>query len=112
MKLTWKYLRIVMEPSCAVPLAIILKNKERFAGKRVGVVVTGGEPCARKTIGELLAKIKDAGLSTKLDTNGSFPRVLEDVIERPYITIGFAALLILTALAAPSTRGSRLLPSR
>ena len=42
MKITWKYLRIVMEPSCAVPLAIILKNKARFAGKRVGVVVTGG----------------------------------------------------------------------
>ena len=42
MKITWKYLRIVMEPSCAVPLAVILKNKEAFAGKRVGVIVTGG----------------------------------------------------------------------
>jgi threonine dehydratase len=31
-----------MEPSCAVPLAVILKNKEAFAGKRVGVIVTGG----------------------------------------------------------------------
>ena len=42
MKITWKYLRIVMEPSCAVPLAVILKNKEAFAGNRVGVIVTGG----------------------------------------------------------------------
>ncbi|MEM6385398.1 MAG: beta-hydroxyaspartate dehydratase BhcB [Pseudomonadota bacterium] len=42
MKITWKHLRIVMEPSCAVPLAVILKNKERFAGKRVGVIITGG----------------------------------------------------------------------
>ncbi|MCK0151841.1 pyridoxal-phosphate dependent enzyme [Marivita sp. S6314] len=42
MKITWKYLRIVMEPSCAVPLAVILKNKDAFAGKRVGVIVTGG----------------------------------------------------------------------
>lgn len=42
MKLTWKHLRIVMEASCAVPLATILKNKDRFAGKRVGVIVTGG----------------------------------------------------------------------
>ncbi len=42
MKLTWKHLRIVMEASCAVPLATILKNKEMFAGKRVGVIVTGG----------------------------------------------------------------------
>ncbi|TDL76551.1 pyridoxal-phosphate dependent enzyme [Palleronia sediminis] len=42
MKTTWKYLRVVMEPSCAPPLAAILKNKDRFAGKRVGVVITGG----------------------------------------------------------------------
>lgn len=42
MKLSWKHLRVVMEPSCAVPLAIILKNKERFAGQRLGVIVTGG----------------------------------------------------------------------
>ena len=42
MKLTWQRMKIVMEPSCAVPLAVILKNKDRFAGKRVGVIVTGG----------------------------------------------------------------------
>ena len=42
MKLTWKHLRIVMEPSCAVPLAVILKNPDAFRGKRVGVIVTGG----------------------------------------------------------------------
>ncbi|WP_323767012.1 beta-hydroxyaspartate dehydratase BhcB [Marinovum sp.] len=42
MKLIWKHLRVVMEPSSAVPLATILKNKERFAGKRVGVILTGG----------------------------------------------------------------------
>ena len=42
MKLTWKHLRVVMEPSSAVPLAIILKNKDFFKGKRVGVIITGG----------------------------------------------------------------------
>ena len=42
MKLTWKHLRVVMEPSSAVPLATLLKNKERFAGKRVGIIITGG----------------------------------------------------------------------
>ena len=42
MKLTWQRMKIVMEPSCAVPLATILKNKEKFAGKRTGVIVTGG----------------------------------------------------------------------
>ena len=42
MKLTWKHLRIVMEASSSVPLATILKNKDRFAGKRVGIIITGG----------------------------------------------------------------------
>ena len=42
MKLTWKHLRVVMEPSSAVPLATILKNPDAFSGKRVGVIVTGG----------------------------------------------------------------------
>ena len=42
MKLTWQRMKIVMEPSCAVPLAVILKNPDVFRGLRVGVVVTGG----------------------------------------------------------------------
>lgn len=42
MKLTWKRMKIVIEASCAVPLATILKNKDMFAGKRVGVIITGG----------------------------------------------------------------------
>ncbi|SDE44393.1 beta-hydroxyaspartate dehydratase BhcB [Ruegeria marina] len=42
MKLTWKYLRVVMEPSSAVPLATILKNPDTYRGKRVGVIITGG----------------------------------------------------------------------
>jgi threonine dehydratase len=42
MKLTWKRMKIVMEPSCAVPLAAILRNPAVFRGKRVGVIITGG----------------------------------------------------------------------
>ena len=42
MKLTWRHMKIVIEPSCAVPLAVILKNKALFAGQRVGVIITGG----------------------------------------------------------------------
>jgi len=42
MYLTWQRMKIVIEPSCAVPLATILKNRDVFAGKRVGVIITGG----------------------------------------------------------------------
>ena len=43
MKLAWKRMKIVIEPSCAAPLAAILKNPEVFRGKRVGVIITGGK---------------------------------------------------------------------
>ncbi|MDE0059776.1 MAG: pyridoxal-phosphate dependent enzyme [Defluviicoccus sp.] len=42
MKLMWTRLKTVVEPSSAVPLAAILKHGRVFAGRRVGVVVTGG----------------------------------------------------------------------
>ncbi len=42
MKLIWKHLRVVMEPSSAVPLATVLKNADAFRGKRVGIIITGG----------------------------------------------------------------------
>ncbi|MEO9875635.1 MAG: beta-hydroxyaspartate dehydratase BhcB [Anderseniella sp.] len=42
MYLTWQRMKIIIEPSCAVPLAVILKNRAVFEGKRVGVIITGG----------------------------------------------------------------------
>lgn len=42
MKLVWQRMKIVMEPSSAVPLATILKNRDVFAGKKIGVIITGG----------------------------------------------------------------------
>ena len=42
MYLLWQRMKIIVEPSSAVPLAVILKNPEIFTGKRVGVIVTGG----------------------------------------------------------------------
>lgn len=34
--------RVVAEPSGAVPLAAIMRNKDRFAGQRIGIIVSGG----------------------------------------------------------------------
>ena len=42
MKLIWQRLKIICEPSCSLPLAGILKNKNDFKGKKIGVVITGG----------------------------------------------------------------------
>ena len=42
MRLTWERMKIIIEPSCAVPLAAVLKNKDRFSGKTLGLILTGG----------------------------------------------------------------------
>jgi threonine dehydratase len=42
MRLIWERLKIIVEPSCAVPFAAVLKDKAKFAGKRVGIILSGG----------------------------------------------------------------------
>ncbi len=42
MKLIWQRMKIVIEPSSAVPLAVILQNKEMFKGKNIGIIISGG----------------------------------------------------------------------
>ena len=42
MRLVWERMKILIEPSCATVLAAVLRNRERFAGQRVGLVLSGG----------------------------------------------------------------------
>ncbi|MCP1384104.1 pyridoxal-phosphate dependent enzyme [Runella sp. CRIBMP] len=42
MRLIWERMKIIIEPSCAVPFAALLRHKERFEGKKVGIILTGG----------------------------------------------------------------------
>ena len=56
-----------------------------FLKKRVGlldgVCITGGEPLLQPDIGEFMAKVKALGYKIKLDTNGSCPEKLEELIK-------------------------------
>ena len=42
MKIIWERLKIICEPSCSLPLAAVLKNKETFKNKKVGIIISGG----------------------------------------------------------------------
>ena len=42
MRLIWERMKIIIEPSSAVAVAALLKNKEQFAGKKTGLIITGG----------------------------------------------------------------------
>ena len=46
------------------------------------MVVSGGEPTVSPGLSELVVRIKEAGFKVKLDTNGSRPGVLGDLIEK------------------------------
>ena len=50
MKLLWERVKIVVEPSGAVPVAAILKEKGKFAGKKVGVILSGGNVDLKKAL--------------------------------------------------------------
>ena len=50
-----------------------------------GVVICGGEPCINKDLPEFCQKIKKLGYSIKLDTNGSYPKVLKDLIDKKLV---------------------------
>ena len=56
-----------------------------FLQKRIGILdgvaITGGEPLLHKEIPAFLEKVKAYGYSIKLDTNGSFPEMLESIVK-------------------------------
>ncbi len=42
LRLIWERMKIIVEPSSAVPLAAVIKEKERFKNKKIGVIISGG----------------------------------------------------------------------
>jgi threonine dehydratase len=48
MLLVWERMKIIIEPSSATVLAIIKENPEKFTGKKVGLIISGGNVDFRK----------------------------------------------------------------
>ena len=42
MSMIWERMKIIVEPSSTITLAVILKRKELFAGQKVGLILSGG----------------------------------------------------------------------
>ena len=42
MKMIWERVKIIVEPACSISLAAIIKNKNKFSGKNVGLIMSGG----------------------------------------------------------------------
>ncbi len=53
---------------------------EKRRGLLDGVAITGGEPCLRPDLMDMMRRIKDMGYAVKLDTNGNHPDRLEAIL--------------------------------
>ena len=59
----------------------LLAFLEKRQGLLDGVAITGGEPCLHADLPDLLARIRELGFATKLDTNGYHPAMLERLVK-------------------------------
>jgi len=50
-----------------------------------GVVITGGEPTMQKDLPNFIAKIKEKGYLVKLDTNGTNPEMVQELLDKKLI---------------------------
>lgn len=66
----------------AIPEVDIFSYLEKRKGLLDGLVVTGGEPLLQRELSRFLKKVKKMGFLVKLDTNGSRPAVLRNVLRK------------------------------
>ena len=76
---------IMIDGSTALKVEPIFEFLKTRKGKLDGVVITGGEPALHKDLPEFIRKIKDMGFDVKLDTNGTNPQMLQELIDKKLI---------------------------
>ena len=59
----------------------ILEFLKTRKGKLEGIVISGGEPTIQKGLVDFIKKVKELGFLVKLDTNGSNPKVLKELLD-------------------------------
>ena len=84
-------------PREVVPLEDVLNFLHNRKGWTDGVVVSGGEPTVHPELPEFLAAFKSRGLAVKLDTNGTAPGMLTDLLDMglvDYVAMDLKAPLV------------------
>ncbi len=74
-----------IDTSCTFSEDEILSYLNKRKGILDGVCITGGEPLLQKDIVEFIKKVKSIGMLVKLDTNGSFPEKLKELVNAELI---------------------------
>jgi len=68
-----------------IPIDEVLSFLQKRRGILEGVCITGGEPTLYKELPDFIHKIKSLGYRVKLDTNGSNPTMLKDLVDKHLI---------------------------
>lgn len=74
--------QLVLEPGkTPIDEAVLFDLLRRRRGVLDGVAITGGEPLLQPDIGDFISRIRDMGYSVKLDTNGTHPARLAELLD-------------------------------
>ena len=96
----------VLESETYIPFDQIIEFLNSRKGKLDAVVVTGGEPTLMDDIVEKITKIKSMGFLVKLDTNGTRPEVIKELLDNNLLD--YIAMDIKNSLAMyPITTGCK-----
>ncbi|MCG0275422.1 MAG: anaerobic ribonucleoside-triphosphate reductase activating protein [Thermosediminibacteraceae bacterium] len=72
---------VTQSPKGNVPESVLFEYLERRKSLIDGVCITGGEPTLWSDLRDFIARLKEKGLKVKLDTNGSRPDVLKELLD-------------------------------
>ena len=79
----------LLEYNASQPDALTEEELDEFLEKRKGrldgIVITGGEPTLQADLADFCAKLKKMGYLVKLDTNGTNPQVVEDLLKQKLV---------------------------
>lgn len=75
-------LLVTEESAGGIDTEEVLSFLSKRKGMLEGVCVTGGEPLLQPDIEDFLKAIKDMGFMVKLDTNGTLPKKLKDIVRK------------------------------
>ena len=67
-----------------IPEEEVLSFLKKRKGLLEGLVVTGGEPLLQEDIVDFIKKVKKLDYLVKIDTNGTFPEGLKEIIDKKY----------------------------
>lgn len=74
-----------LDENYTIPEEEVLAFLKKRQGLLDGVCVTGGEPLINKDIGDFLSKVKELGFKIKLDTNGTNPALLKELVSQKLV---------------------------